>query len=78
LGVWLQTHRNLERAERRDAGACRRWVASTPRPDPKRSRIDGVISVIWPNIILFLVVLIMAAAIVAGIVAVSRAVRRHS
>jgi hypothetical protein len=37
-----------------------------------------VISVIWPNIILFLVVLIMAAAIVAGIVAVSRAVRRHS
>jgi hypothetical protein len=49
-----------------------------PRPDPKRCRIDGVISVIWPNIILFLVVLIMAAAIVAGIVAVSRAVRRHS
>jgi hypothetical protein len=34
-----------------------------------------VTSVIWPNIILFLV---MAAAIVAGIVAVSRAVRRHS
>jgi hypothetical protein len=34
-----------------------------------------VVSVIWPNIILFL---IMAAAIVAGIVAVSRAVRRHS
>jgi hypothetical protein len=34
-----------------------------------------VISVIWPNIILFL---IMAAAIVAGIVAVAGAVRRHS
>jgi hypothetical protein len=33
-----------------------------------------VISVIWPNIILFLIMAAMAAAIVA----VSRAVRRHS
>jgi hypothetical protein len=65
----------LQGPERRDGGACRSWVASTPGPDSKRCKIDGVNSVIWPNIILFL---IMAVAIVAGIVAVSRAVRRHS
>ena len=45
------------------------------RPESNHVRIDGVVSVIVPNIILFLV---MAAAIIVGIVAVSRAVRRRS
>jgi hypothetical protein len=36
------------------------------------------VSVIVPNVILFLVVMIMAAAVVVGIVAVTRAVRRHT
>jgi hypothetical protein len=36
------------------------------------------VSVIVPNVILFLLVMIMAAAVVVGIAAVTRAVRRHS
>jgi hypothetical protein len=36
------------------------------------------VSVVVPNVILFLVVMIMTAAVVVGIVAVTRAVRRHS
>jgi hypothetical protein len=48
--------------------------SATPRPDPRRCRIDGVISVLWTNIIIFGVML--AVVIVACVLAVSYA-RRH-